>query len=990
VATPQQFIDGIEAFTQGVDSGIAPVLLKRSQCAWATNATFRGSFIKPRPAFLKVALTLHDPTIDLTKLFQGAGYYLSDEGIGSVMAQIGGRQLQFIPDTDGNATVYDRTPLSQKSSIVVTTTKQALTTPGAVVLTNISDSSGATYTAGTNIVSGAKVLATSLNSVSATNLNPRPITSTININGGLTITESGPASSLEFGYNGQSIHIITSNPLGLDMSNEAIFNGNVVYTYYGQVYFGNNGSTPLLWDVIGVSGNNVTLGYATGNPILPSLVIPAGTPIQQAGTSSTVVLGTNADPFTVPAVGASVNVTLNQPNTLLLGQIVTPGNGLYFVSSFIYGTTQYVDQTTVTVTPVAGTIYDPNPAGLRQAWCWQSENYFIFNNGVNKPVIFDNFYSFRSSTPIFNGTVTAPFVIPQIGTTVALTLDSDYMDEIGRYIQVTPYGLFPFLMQVVAIDGNQIVATNISGGSAAGQTVPANAQVESIYNPNYGGEVSAPFTMPADNTTAVTFPVTPNFNGAVGDTIIVTDGTGSFTTYTMVVTAIAGNQITATLSSGVFNAKISLGFSVISQKTQPQQLPVGRMGAYVQGRNWISDPSGTGFIVTDLVGSSSGTEQFNYRDAVLNWSQNTATFPIPGGFGHIQGIIALAALDASLGQGPLQILCDNGLFTCSAPTDATTWASLTTPILAPSVLGMGGVGQNAMAIANADLLFKSGDGTLRDLQMARDDFIKWGRLPISKEVARALANENPGLFPFVSAATADNRFLIGCQPAKSPLGVYCQGLVSLDFDITSSLQGKLPSVYDGAWTGLNILQLVGGMFNGMQRTFAFVANTTSGTIELWELTLGGLADGDGTQPITWSFESSVMFHELKGKGPFEFCSLQDGEIYISDLVGKATVQSWYRPDYDSCWHKWHNFEICADNLAPAGQPQYRTRLGLGKPPTEDGDNPVGRPPNFGRFFQMRFEITGSLAFMGALFMATPEPESRFARVAGEDEGESML
>ena len=758
MATPQQFIDGTEAFTQGVDSGIAPVLLKRSQCAWATNATFRGSFIKPRPAFLKVALALHDPTIDLTKLFQGACYYLSDEGVGYLIAQVGGRTYQFALSPQGSATVFDRTAVS-----------------------------------------------------------------------------------------------------------------------------------------------------------------------------------------------------------------VTP--------------------------PVEGTS-DPNPAGILQSWLWQSENYVIINDGVSRPLIFDGVSTVRSDIPSFNGTLAAPFVVPAVGTTVNMVLNSPFTDEVGRYIEVSAFGIYSFLMQVVAVDGNQIVAINTSGGSSASLTVPANSSIVSIYNFNYSGSLTAGFTMSAaDGTTLNTLSVSPQFNGAAGDYIIVTDGTGPLTTYLMKVVTITGNQIIATLdpsTTGTPLAKVTTNFSVLSQKTQPQQLPVGRMGAYVQGRNWISDPSGIGFIVTDLVGSSSGTAQFNYRDAALNWSQNTATFAIPGGFGHIQGIIALAALDASLGQGPLQILCDNGLFTCSAPTDATTWVSLTTPILAPSVLGMGGVGQNAMAISNADLLFKSGDGTLRDLQMARDDFIKWGRLPISKEVARALANENPGLFPFVSAATADNRFLIGCQPAKSPIGVYCQGLVSLDFDITSSLQGKLPSVYDGVWTGLNILQLVGGMFNGMQRTFAFVANTKSNVIELWELTLDGLADGDGTQPITWSFESSVMFHELKGKGPFEFCSLQDGEIYISDLVGKATIKSWYRPDYDSCWHKWHNFEICADNLAPSGQPQYRTRIGLGKPPTEDGDNPVGRPPNFGRFFQMRFEITGSMTFMGALFMATPEPESRFARVAGEDEGESIL
>jgi hypothetical protein len=946
VAATQQFIDGTESFPSGVDSGIAPVLLKRSQCAWATNATFRGSLIRPRPAFTKIGVVAVDTTVDLTKLFQGAGYYRSDVGIGSIMAQIGGRLFQFIPDTNQGAAVYDRTPLSQASNIVVTTTKKALTTPGAVVLTNLSDTPGTVYGIGSSLVAGAKLLATSTNDISASSTFPFSFVATL--------------------------HVQTNQPVSVN---------------FVPVYFGSYNGIPIRWNIIAISGNTITLQYFDYIvPASATLNIPVGSPVQQIGAGYPTVLATTSTSFTAPATDATANVSLQQPNNLLLGQVVNFGGGNYLVSSFISGTTQYVDQTVVTVTEVPGTNYDTNPAGILQTWGWQSENYFIVNDGVSKPVIFDGVSSSRSTTPTFSGLTSAPFIIPEVGTTVSIGLGSDFTDGIGQYIEVSSYGLFPFLMQVIAIDGDQIVATNISGSSAVGDTVAANAAVQSIYNPLYTGEVTASFQMPPDNTTPISFQVSPNFTGAVGDTIVVTDGTGSFTTYTLLVTGINGSQITATLVSGLVSAKISIGFAVISQKTQPNQLPPGRMGAYVQGRNWVSNIAGTGFFVTDLVGSSSGTAQFNYRDAVLNWTQNTATFQIPGGFGRIQGIIALAALDASLGQGQLQILCDNGIFTCSASTDATTWASTTTPILAPSVLGMGGVGQNAMAIANADLLFKSGDGTLRDLEMARQDFIKWARLPISREVNRAFDGENPDLFQFISATLADNRFLIGCQPVKSPLGVYCQGIVSLDFDITSSLQGKLPSVYDGVWTGLNVLQLISGMFNGVQRTFAFVANTAAGVIELWEITKDGLFDGDGTQPITWSFELPVLFHEVKNKGSFELCSLQDGEIYISELVGKASVKSWYRPDYDECWHKWYCFDICADSQSV--QPQYRSRLGIGKPPLEECDNPVGRPPNFGRFFQPRFEITGSLTFMAALFMATPEPQPKFAPVAGQNQGET--
>ena len=126
----------------------------------------------------------------------------------------------------------------------------------------------------------------------------------------------------------------------------------------------------------------------------------------------------------------------------------------------------------------------------------------------------------------------------------------------------------------------------------------------------------------------------------------------------------------------------------------------------------------------------------------MKWSQNTTHFNIPGEAGEINCIVALNTLDASLGQGPLQILCDNDIFTCSAPTDATTWASLTTPILAESVIGFGGTGQNAAIVSNGDLLFKSSDGTIHSLKLARQDFNQWGNLPISQEMNRVVYQEN--------------------------------------------------------------------------------------------------------------------------------------------------------------------------------------------------------------------------------------------------------
>lgn len=202
-------------------------------------------------------------------------------------------------------------------------------------------------------------------------------------------------------------------------------------------------------------------------------------------------------------------------------------------------------------------------------------------------------------------------------------------------------------------------------------------------------------------------------------------------------------------------------------------------------------------------------------------------------------------------------------------------------------------------------------------------------------------------------------------------------MIAIDFDVTSSLQGKLPSVYDGIWKDGNFLQLISGKFNKVDRTFAFLWNETGNTVELWEILKDGTADDDGTstpRPIVWPFESPLVFNDVKGKGEFDLVKLDAGAVFISGLIGNATIKVWYRPDFDSCWHFWTAFSVCAENLESQIQ-QYRMRIGLGMPPTVDCDPTVNKFPNIGRFFQTRIEVTGSLTFMGAEFYATPKPET---------------
>jgi hypothetical protein len=408
------------------------------------------------------------------------------------------------------------------------------------------------------------------------------------------------------------------------------------------------------------------------------------------------------------------------------------------------------------------------------------------------------------------------------------------------------------------------------------------------------------------------------------------------------------------------------------------ELPAGRMGAYGMGRVAMSLVDGISFIYGDIVGGASGTPSNNYRDAVLKTTEltfNGGTFQLPGSGDIITAMIFPVVLDASLGQGSLQIGTANSMFSSNVPFDSTTWASLQTPILTQSLRGKGPLGQNSTILANSDIIFREFDG-LGTLIQARRDFSNsadtgGGNTPISREVSYIFDYDEQDLLSYGSSMTFDNRFLTTISPSISSNGIVHDGLVSMNFDTVSNLRTKLPPVYEGAWIGLNILQVVFGQIIGVKHGFAFATNPTSGKLELHEfLSSQDTATMDlGSIPINWSFDTPIAFN--KDIKPInDLIKLTDGEIYTKDISGTVDIEVQYRPDFISAWTSWHRFTI--------DETTWKPRMGLGLPSQSDCESVSGRPMRVGYFFQFRVIIRGHLKWMGMRVMGTLEQQTNFA------------
>lgn len=425
-----------------------------------------------------------------------------------------------------------------------------------------------------------------------------------------------------------------------------------------------------------------------------------------------------------------------------------------------------------------------------------------------------------------------------------------------------------------------------------------------------------------------------------------------------------------------------------------QELPASCMGHYVNGRFVVALPDRTSFIAGDLVGGPSGTVAYNRRDAILKTTENIAilggnSFAIPLTAGPINALFSSAIPDTSLGQGPLQIGTLNGIFSLNLPLDATQWTTTQQPSSVVALPGFGPVSQSGVVPVMGDAWYRGKDG-IRSFVVARRDFGTWVNTPLSDEMEQILPRDTPNLLGYCSAVNFDNRLLMTCSPyAVLDRGVAHRGLIALDFNNISSITSRSQPAYDGLWTGINILRLVTGEFDGVERCFAFALDADD-KICLYEvLPTSTMVDmdynGEDEVPTEAWFISNAQFGRLIAPPQIRLPlkKLVTTELFFSQLAGNPVeFDVKYRSDYYPFWVDWKTFSICAPSTeCPSGcvqpedvQRQYATYVRLPEPSDECNEQ-TKRRMRTGYQFQLRIQWTGYAQMDRAVSWAIPIPET---------------
>lgn len=732
-------------------------------------------------------------------------------------------------------------------------------------------------------------------------------------------------------------------------------NGTLPLFWNGSVLAQSNGITGIL-SVGAVIYNSYTIGLVNSWTVPPVIVPPFG-PGAVAGLNLTVNYGGN--------LGDKINIyssptaSGNFAPSTLIGNFVVVAIG---VNNVVLQTVSSANVGTVVKTtdgPLVFTLEIP-------ATTTQTVNVLA---------------ALPSETSTGS---TSTHGVPVVGGVNSIKFSGSYLypGSIGDVIEIFWGGgllsLGTFLVTSIAPGLLGIITETTS---QAGHAFTGTLKILPLNNPSTNSNY---FLVPPVGQT-VTIPIDSQYIGSLGDTISV-PGAGTYRVSNvgnyleegpLVLTAIVPLNLGQIFPTN-FTLTITVAPSTVG--TLINQIPAAIAMAYYVGRIFYAQ--GNVINYGDVVGSLSGTQSNNYLDSVLSVTQNPFVFggggfAMPSGNDNITGLAIPQMINASLGQGLLNIGTANGIFALQVPINQAQWNSLTAqspPQIFVVQQSNGFANDWCVSSVNGDLWFQSYAADIRSLLTAVRYFQQWGNVSLSSNEDRILELVNAELLFFSSSIYFDNRLLNTTYPQQTPYGVVHPALIPLDLTTISTLEQQDAPNWEGQWEGLQIFQMTTATFGNSPRAFATVLSSLSpGQIETWEIVKGQVGDinAQGPARIAWQAETcSFTWGKL-----FDLKELLSAEIWIDEIQGVLDVEVEYKPDGSQCYFPWAGFSVCTQTTDNTTYPPVvlssgtRKPLVLPKPPQAcSGEN--SRPSNILYEAQIRLTFRGEGRLRGIRLHAT--------------------
>lgn len=341
------------------------------------------------------------------------------------------------------------------------------------------------------------------------------------------------------------------------------------------------------------------------------------------------------------------------------------------------------------------------------------------------------------------------------------------------------------------------------------------------------------------------------------------------------------------------------------------EVPIGRMMAYGNGRLWVAVSRYA--LKAGDIHDGPGTELM-FTETGYFLGGGAFYFPQ-----RMTGLRFLPVNNTSTGYGSLIVFGRNRADSLRAEiASRDLWPDI--PGFITQVLDdVGTASHHCITPVNQDLYWRDAEGNIRSLRSAAHEAQSAGNSGISGEIRRIVDFETAEWLDQCSSIFFENRVIFTASPFMLPGGqVAFRKLISMDCAPLATMRGKAAPAYDGEWNGINFVRLVTGTFDGRKRAFV-VAQDGAGTNSLWEMMAAEREDaylnsGSRVQrPIT----ASVEFRRIDFGTPAKPKQLTRCDVYPSKIEGDVNIKVYWRTANRTQWNLWGEFDACATMTDPA-------------------------------------------------------------------------
>lgn len=354
------------------------------------------------------------------------------------------------------------------------------------------------------------------------------------------------------------------------------------------------------------------------------------------------------------------------------------------------------------------------------------------------------------------------------------------------------------------------------------------------------------------------------------------------------------------------------GASARRSKIFENEVPVGSMMAFVNGRLWVVC-YGRNLRAGNIYTGPNTELKFTETDYFVGGG----AFYFPE---VIRAIARIPAKNTSDGSSGLLVLGrESAKWVRSDVASRDLWQVM--PGFITDTLDVGTASHHCVTPVNQDLYWRDAEGQVRSLRSAAQESQGASDTGISREVARITDHETDVLLNHCSGIFFDNRLIFTASPFRTAsYAVGFRRLLVMDCAPLASMRGKAPPAYDGEWSGLNVLRLVSGHFDGNKRAFA-IAEDANGDNSLWEF-IPDREDGylSSGALVGVPIRASVESREFDFGLPNNLKRLARCDVYPTAIEGDVAVKVFWRAANRNQWHLWGEFSACAKMTTAAEAP----------------------------------------------------------------------